>query len=580
MRRTISVLLIWLSVTAGIAFGFANQTPMNRYVNTRGMQLPADAAPPAQQVFRSFQAEATYMEWFRTIYKGIFGMRLVAEPLLRVDKNFVLLPAAADRWEPSEDGRTWYFYLRRDLKFSDGRPLTAHDYVFTLRRGADPDNAYDFEWYYRPIKNWGAVIGRKMPTDSLGVRALDDYTLAIETEDVCTYLPDLLIYTWVSPRQAIEKYGDTWSTRAETHISSGPFYLSEWSKGERLVMKANPAYNGPAKPYLETIIAKLHNIITPPPLLAAYEANEIDYAEITSQAELARIKTDPALRHELNSFVNFVTYYLTINTYSGVFANKLVRQAFSHAIDREAITRSALQGFAVPAYSMLPPGFPAAAPEALQTIQRYDPALARQCLAEAGFPDGRGLPRIEMWLRSEGGPVRDASEAIQSMISKNLGITLEVRNIERKLFMDAINSHTLQMGLVPYGYDYVDPSNLMTLWMSNGRHAWRNDLFDRLVVQAGSFMGDRAGRIDLYQQAERQLVDDVGAVFLWHPMVNQIWKSKIKGDAIEPNRYGYRAWRWDQVQNLSTTIYITNHAPAQRATDHGFWERWFGSRSQ
>ncbi|MXY98238.1 MAG: peptide ABC transporter substrate-binding protein, partial [Gemmatimonadetes bacterium] len=93
------------------------------------------------------------MEWFRTIYKGTYGHRIIAEPLIRFDKNFDLIPAAANRWEPTDDGLGWYFYLRDDLEFSDGKPLTAHDYVFTLRRGADPENAYDVEWYYRPIKN-------------------------------------------------------------------------------------------------------------------------------------------------------------------------------------------------------------------------------------------------------------------------------------------------------------------------------------------------------------------------------------------------------------------------------------------
>ena len=280
------------------------------------------------------------------------------------------------------------------------------------------------------------------------------------------------------------------------------------------------------------------------------------------------------LKHELNTFTEFNAYYLTMNTYDGIFSDLRVRQAFSHAIDRDAITRSALQGLATPAYSMMPVGFPAANP-ALRTVQRFDPDLARQKLAEAGYPGGKGFPPVEMWLRGgESGPTQDAMEGIQAMLKQNLGINIAVRNVERKIFMDALNGHTLELGLVPYGYDYVDASNLLSLWMSNGRHAWRSDRFDQLVVQGGTIVGDSDRRQAIYQEAERILVEEVGAVFLWHSQTNQIWKSNISGDAIAPNIHGYRAWRWDQVQNLSTTIYFTNEPRKGRHVS--FWERLFG----
>ena len=110
---------------------------------------------------RLFQLDNTYMEWFRTIYKGTYGHRIIAEPLIRFDKDFNLIPAAANSWEPADDGLGWYFYLRDDLEFSDGKPLTAHDYVFTLRRGADPDNAYDVEWLLPADQELEPGRGRK-----------------------------------------------------------------------------------------------------------------------------------------------------------------------------------------------------------------------------------------------------------------------------------------------------------------------------------------------------------------------------------------------------------------------------------
>ncbi len=588
--RAIAIILVCCATAAGILhvlavdrqsgtsgqFGQSGQSGQSaRYVNSAGVTLPPDAAPPSEQYVRLFQLDNTYMEWFRTIYKGTYGHRIIAEPLIRFDKDFNLIPAAANSWEPTADGLGWYFYLRDDLEFSDGKPLTAHDWVFTLRRGADPENAYDVEWYYRPIKNWSRVVGRELPLDSLGVHAIDDYTLLIETDEPCAYMPDLMVDSWVSPRQAVEKHGDTWSTSSETSIASGPFYLEEWTKADRVVLKANPRYHGAARPYLETIIAKLYNASTPPPLLASYEADEIDFALITNNAELARIKTDPKLNGELHSYTDFATYYLTMDTYNPPFNNLKVRQAFSHSIDRNAVCNSALQGFATPAYSMLPPGFPADATEALKPIQRYDPALGRKLLAEAGYPDGKGFPRVEMWVRRDVRPVHEAGEAIQAMIKQNLGIELVVRNMEVKIFMDAINSHQLPLGLVRFGADFIDPSSLMNLWLSSGRHAWKHDLFDRLVVQAGGVVGDHGKRMDVYRQAERILVEEVGGLFVWYPTMNQIWKSDIRGDALEPNRRGFRSWRGEQIGNTAFTIYIAEDGNRNSGSS-GFWERVLG----
>ena len=573
-RSLILLILIGIASIWPVLMSADGQQAGSPYVNSIGVVLPADAAAPSAQSVRTFQLDHTYMEWFRTIYKGTYGMRIIQEPLIRLDKAFNLLPAAAERWWPSEDGLTWYFAIRQGMQFSDGRPLTAHDYVYTLRRGADPKNAYDAEWYYRPIKNWGEVVGGRLPLDSLGVHALDDYTLAIATEERCAYLPDLLVDSWVSPRQAIEKYGDAWSTDAKTSIASGPFYLAEWTKADRVVMKANPHYHGPAKPYLETLIGKLYTETTPPPMLASYEANEVDHVRITNQAELARIKTEPNLENELHAFTDFDTYYLTMNTFRPPFDNLKVRQAFSHAIDREAICRSALQGFAIPAYSMLPPGFPASSSEAFKPIQGYDPALARKLLAEAGYPDGRGFPRTEMWIRRDVRPVHDAGEAIHAMVRQNLGIDLVLRNMEIKTFMDALNSHNMPIGLVRFGYDFVDPSSLMNLWLSMGRHAWKNDFFDRQVGYAGTIVNDRKERMDAYQVAERMLVEEVGGLFVWHTVLNQMWKSKVKGEALEPNRFGYSAWRGEQVGNTAFTLYIAQQSLPD--STGSLWERWFG----
>jgi peptide/nickel transport system substrate-binding protein/oligopeptide transport system substrate-binding protein len=548
-------------------------------VNSLGVTLPEDAAPLDQQELVMFVEERTHMEWFRTVYKSSTAMHVVSEPLMRVNHHFDLIPAAAERWEVSEEGLLWTFHIRPGLQFSDNAPLTAHDFVYTFRRGADPDNAYDFEWYYHPIKNWADVVARRIPVEEIGVRALDDRTLQFTLEHPTPYFPYLIFYSWVTPRRAVEKYGDNWSARQETSIASGPYRLREWIKSDRMVLDLNTAYRGPIRPYLERILYKLYIVAAQPPFLPAYEAVEVDYIPIENQAQVARITSSPEYRDQLNSYVEFQTYYLTMDTYNSVFRDIRIRKAFSHAIDREALCNSALRYFAVPAYAMLPPGFPGASQETLADIQAYDPKKARAYLAEAGYPDGKGFPPLELWIRNEGAVQRTAAEGIQAMIRKNLNIDLSVRNMEIKVFMDALNNHRIPLAMVPYEYDYLDPSNLLGIWLSNGRHAWRNDGFERLIQRGNAFQGDRDRRMDIYRAAERMLVEDVGGIFLWHRRVNQLWRPYLESHALKPNRYGQRFWRTDKLQDLSTTMYVRNNTETsvrRRPSLFGRLRDWMG----
>ncbi|MCY3763825.1 MAG: peptide ABC transporter substrate-binding protein [Gemmatimonadetes bacterium] len=548
-------------------------------VNSVGVTLPADAAPPHLQHLRTFELNARYMDRATSSYQKVFGFAVTNEPLTRVDRDFNLLPAAATHWEVSEDGLTWTFHLQKDLVFGDGRPVTAYDYEDSFRRWADPKTGFDFEWYYRPIKNWGEVVSGRMPLDSLGVEAPDPYTIAFTTTLPTPYAPELLNYSWVTPTHLFEKYGAAWSTRPETHMGNGPFRLKEWTINDRIVLEPSPTYRGPNKPYLERITAQLFNAAAQPPFLAAYEGGEVDYIALSNQAEINRVKSNPALKDHLNTYVDFQTFYLLMDTYNPPFNDRRVRQAFSHAVDQASLMNSALRDIALPASSMSPPGFPAADPKGLASFQAYDPELARKLLAEAGYPDGKGFPAVNMWLRGEPIVINTAAEAVQAMLKQSLNIEIGVRNAERKVFTETMNAKELTLALIPYRYDYVDASNLLTLWLSNGRHPWYNERFEELVLRANVLVGDPHRRTELYQEAEEILVRDVGGVFLWHTLINEMWRPYVRGAALETNRWGYRAWRGNQMLNLMPTLYISEDVQdaTSKKESAGFWD-WLTTR--
>ncbi len=145
------------------------------------------------------------------------------------------------------------------------------------------------------------------------------------------------------------------------------------------------------------------------------------------------------------------------------------------------------------AYSFLMPGFPDANSKALseENVNKYDVAAAQKLLADAGYPGGKGFPSLEMWLRTENSFNESIAEAVASMIKDNLGIDVQVSQKEQKLFMDTLNAHKLQFYYLSYGFDYLDPSNMLGIWVTGGRHTWSNPQFDSLIKQASSLSATR-----------------------------------------------------------------------------------------
>lgn len=492
---------------------------------------------------------------------------VLSTPLVRINKNFEIVPAGAERWEVSEDGLTWTYYLDKNLKWSDGNPVTAHDYVFTFQYQADPNHAWDFAWFWSDLKNWDKAVKGEVPVTEIGVKAVDDYTLQFITEAPAPYLPAKALYARPLSKVAFEKYGEYYNNTPETSVSSSPWILEEWTKGKRMVFGPNLNYTGKIKPYLERMILIFGDPNTD---FLAYQNNEVDHASHFTPADIELIAKDPVLSKEYHpGFGDFRTWYLGFNTYEPPFNDIRVRKAFAKVIDRDAIIANVVKQQGIAAYSFMMPGFPDASADELKKldVNQYDPEAARQLLAEAGYPNGQGFPKLELWLRNETDLNKAVANAIAAMIKDNLGIEVEVSNKEAKLFMDTLNAHKLQFYMVSYGFDYLDPSNMLGIWVSTGRHAWKNEQFDNLIAQAASFTGDPAKRSQMFKDAERILVEDVPAVFIYHGTPGWMYKPYIKGEEFEPDRTGVATWHWPGLEDISMmalTTYISKDVEKYR----------------
>ena len=518
-----------------------------------GEPLPADASPYTMQVATvpcDITANQITFDFQVSVYQRFCLSDLFQDQLVNLDKDFNVIPASAESWEVSDDGLTWTFHIKPGLEWSDGTPLTAHDWEATFQLVATPDHAWDFAWFYAGVlKNWDEIIAGELEPTDLGVRAVDDLTLEVETVNPWPALPAMMQFSFVMQKAALEEHGPLYNSDPETSVSAGPFILDVLEPGNRIEVVANPNYKGFRQPRLQRVIARYQDMSTE---FVAFQNGEIDWMgyEPLSPADFEVIQSDPVLSENyLRHYGDFRTDYLLFDTFNEPFNDINARKAFAYALDREAIVNNVYGEIkAMPAHSMLMPGYPASdTEEALTEYQTYDCDQANQYLADAGFPDGEGFPDLTMWLRNEGAVMQAVYQASAASIAQCLNINIEVQNQDGKVYMDALNAKPtqLQFGAVSYGMDFLDPSNLLGIWVSTGRHSWKNDEFDQIVTEASSLTSDFILREQMFKDAEKILVDDVGGIFIAHRWQGNLFQPYIKGDGIrDPDSQGIAAWHW------------------------------------
>jgi ABC-type oligopeptide transport system substrate-binding subunit len=538
-------------------------------VNAWGVKMPADAAPLDQQFIRLLMSEGTTADFAVSVYKrgGNSYASVLSTPFVRINKNFEILPNGALSYDSSSDGKTWTFHMDPALKWSDGNPVTADDVVFTFQYQADPKHAWDFAWFWSDILNWDDAVAGKVPLTSIGVKRIDTFTVQFTTNVPSPYFPSKALYVRPLSKIAFQKYGEYYDNDPKTAVSSSPWTLTEWTKGKRMVFGPNKNYTGKLKPYLQNLILVFGDMATE---FNAYRNNEIDECQTFTPADIATVGKDAQLSKEYHpGYGDFRTYYLGFDTTTKPFSDLRVRQAIAKAVDRDTIIKNVVGRQGMAAYSFLMPGFPDANSDALKNeyVNKYDVAAAQKLLADAGFPGGKGFPKLELWLRQESQFNQTIGQAIAAMLKDNLGINCDVSNKESKLFMDALNAHKLPFYFLSYGFDYLDPSNMLGIWTTGGRHAWSNPQFDTLIKDATSLSGNQAKRDQEFKDAEKILVNDVGGVFIYHVTPGNIYKSYLKGSELDPDKTGVAAWHWPGLEDvgvLMSTVYITNDVPKGR----------------
>lgn len=499
--------------------------------STEATKSPTDgpsASPPSsedgelaeEQVFRvNFERDPTSHDFNWDLYCG--GEESLFAQLAQFDEDLKVQPDIAERWEANEDASVWTFYIRKDTKWSNGDPVTAHDFEWSFKRQLDPETAAPYAGFLYDLKNaepFNLQEGN-FTRDDVGVKAIDDYTLVCELEGPRGYFPVLAAYIAAAPshRPSVEKYGDKW-TEAGNCVSNGPFKLVEWKHDEIVVIEKNEHYWNADNITLQRVERP---IISSDASQLAFENGEIDWHFRGQLGQLERVEADPELSKQVIKYNLYGIWYLAPHMQMPPFDVPEVRRAISHAIDRDVIANQVLKGLATPAYTVTPPGMPGYNPNKYEEYTAFDPEKAMALLEGTPYEGGKNWPEITLTQREEGDGPKTAAEAIIQMLKEHLNMDIKHEIGESREVYDRAYKHELQLWWVRWYIDYPDPNNVQYLiWYSKfptgSRHTWANEEYDRLVTEAAAEK-DEAKRMDMYRQADELMLRDGAGIFVYNP---------------------------------------------------------------
>lgn len=422
--------------------------------------------------------------------------------LTQYRNNLTCKPSIASTWDVLDNGKRYVFHLRKDVVWSDGKPVTANDFVYAWRRMLTPATAAQNAFlFYDVINAYEFNTGKLKDFSQVGIKAPDDYTLEVKLRRPVAYFINITALSPAFPlrQDIVERFGDTWCEPGNI-ITNGPFLLTKWQHEYKIELTANPRFFE-GEPRLKKI--KYFMVPEPSTALALYENGELDFIDNRSfpTPDVERYRTSP----EYHNYPLLRNNYVGFNVTKKPFDNKLVRQAFSAAIDRDVFPKL-LRRKEFPSACWIPPSLMGYDKNSGPV---FDVARARQLLAQAGYPDGKGLPPIT-FLYPQRDDVKLVVEAMQDQLKRNLNVKVDLINQEWKVFLATCRNDAPQMYRSSWGADYPDPETFMSNFTSrngNNHTRWKNKTYDDLVERAGG-EPDQKKRAELYKQADTLLCKD------------------------------------------------------------------------
>jgi oligopeptide transport system substrate-binding protein len=449
----------------------------------------------------------------------------ISKGLVQFDAHLNPIPAIAEFWEASRDGRLWTFTLRRGVQFHHGREVTAQDFVYSFTRLLRPNALGPVTEFFRRIQGADEFVQGKA-VDVQGLKALDRYTLQIALKE--PFAPSLTVLglanAAVVPQEEVERLGDRF---AQAPVGAGPFKLVRWEPGQEIVLEAHiQHYEG--RPFLDTVVFKIGGTFEQ--TFAQFLAGHLDEAIIPS-GKTEEVYNDSQYRkYQLLRRPTLGLLFIGFNTQVSPFDDKRVRQAFNYAVNKELIVREITKMGSLPANGTLPPGMPGHDPDLRGYY--YNPVKAKQLLAEAGYPNGAGFPVVQLWTVSKSESTKAELAAYQKYLAE-LGVTVDIRFVDDwTRYTDMLGRGALQMFRYAWYADFPDPDSFFfPLLHSAGQPNYmfyRNARLDQLLENAREER-DYVQRVKLYREAERIVMEDAPWITQHNHIFEYLYQPYVQG---------------------------------------------------
>lgn len=458
-------------------------------------------------------------------------IRATFEGLTRTGEDGKVHEAAAESYEVSEDGTKYTFKLR-DAKWSNGDPVTAHDFEFAWKRVLDPQTAanYAYQLYY--IKNGEAFNKGEAKMDDVGVKALDDKTLEVTLQNPTPFFTELTaFYSYYPVNKKVVEANEKWATDAATHVGNGPFKMTTWEHKNKLVVEKNDNYWDKDSVKLDKI--EFSMVEDENTELSMFDNGELDWAGAPTSA----LPTDaiPALKDsgKMKTQPTAGTYWYKFNTEKPPFNNVKIRKAFAYSIDRQALIDNVLQAGQLPATGAVPPSM------ALNKdgyFKDNDIETAKKLLEEGMKEEGlTSLPTVTLSYNTSEGHKKIA-EAIQDQWKKNLGVDVKLENKEWKVYIEDLHQGNYQIGRMGWLGDFNDPINFLELYKDkkggNNDTNWENPQYKELLNQSSLEM-DPTKRAAILADAEKILMDDMPIMPIYFYTQSWVQNDKVTGVIVD-----------------------------------------------
>lgn len=450
--------------------------------------------------------------------------------LVGFNKDLKIVPDLAEKWDVSNEGKTYTFTLRQDAKFHDGRPVTAQDVKYSLERAADPRTRSTVSPLYL-----GDIVGfmdkyTGKANEVSGVKVLDNYTVQIDIDKPISYFLAALAHptSYIVDKFNVESGEQPWYLKPN---GTGPFKLIQWDQGQQIVLEKNADYYGDIKPSVD----RIEFLLGGGSAMTRYENGDLDATRV-SIADIERV-SDPAspLNKELSIDPQLSTSFIVFNTRKAPFDDPKVRMAFAMSIDRQKLNDVVFKKMPVVATGILPQAFPGFNQD-LKGIP-FDPEGAKKLLAESKYASG--LPDIVWSTVGGGGTAGSDVQAIAEMLKENLGANISVEQTDWATYLSQINGTNVDFQLFDIGWsaDYVDPHNFIGLLFRGGSlnnwSGYDNPVVNQLIDDA-SVEPNLDKRIQEYQQAEEKILQDAPVLPLTYGRDFWLTKPYVKGAFYPP----------------------------------------------